>query len=508
MEHNIAYFEVANEQVCLEQTAELPIDADFTVADYLGEIKRVLKCSITPYVEAKQIGTNTLTVTGTALITVLYLDPTDRLHTAEQEIPFQKTLEAGKALDNGSCEVYSDAVTHTCRAVTERRFSVKGAIRLEARITTIQKTPIVSDIDSDCFEQLRGEAPATLPLGIAEKSLIVDEELHLPENMPAAERILRSEAGACITDCKIVSNKVMVKGNAKITVIYCSAEQTLQKHTVSLPFNQIIDLVGITELCDCEARVSVCGLNVSTRTAQNGECRSFMAVCKLLITAAARCNDQVPVLFDLYSTRYPIEIGKNDVTFTRIIRQSDERFLCKKRIPLPGDGDRQILDLWCQMKNTGARGDAAGIIVGGGLTVSALTRAADGTIDLFERVIDFEYPISLEGERFSPTCRPEIDILSSDHTVIGAGEIELQVELMIRATVYDTATITLITDVAVDESKPIAASAALIAYFADQGENVWEISKSFLANRSELLELNHISEDVIERPKMLLIPRL
>lgn len=508
MEHNIAYFEVSSEQVCLEQTAELPIDADFTVADYLGEIKRVLKCSITPYVESKQIGTNTLTVTGTALITVLYLDPEDGLHTAEQEIPFQRTLEASTALENGSCEICADAVTHACRAVTERRFSIKGAVRLEVRVISIHKTPIVSDIDSDCFEQLRGEAPATLPLGLAEKSLIVDEELQLPDSMPAAERILRSEASATITDCKIVSNKVMIKGTVRLTVIYCSAEQTLQKYTASLPFNQIVDLIGITELCDCEAKVRVAGLNVSTRTAQTGECRSFMAVCKLQITAAARCNDQVPVLFDLYSTRYPIEISKNDVTFTRIIHQTDERFLCKKRITLPGDANQQILDLWCRMNNTGARCDRDGMMIGGGLTVAALTRAADGTVSLFERVIDFEYPIALEGERVAPTCRPEIDILSSDHTVIGSGEIELQVELMIRASIYDTVAITLITDVSVDESKPLAPEAALVAYFADAGENVWEISKSFLANRSELLELNHISEEIIHQPKMLLIPRM
>ena len=82
---------------------------------------------------------------------------------------------------------------------------------------------IISDIDSGCFEQLKGTTEATTPLGIIEKPIIIDEELSISQNMPSIHRIIRSDACAIITDTKIISNKVMVKGNLKIDICYCSA---------------------------------------------------------------------------------------------------------------------------------------------------------------------------------------------------------------------------------------------------------------------------------------------
>lgn len=509
MDYNMTKFDVASEQICLEQTAELPIDADFSVADYLADIKKVLKCKITPYISSRQITGNVLVVEGTAMISVIYANDTGAISSAEQEVPFKKSFETNRLMDGGSCKVFAAASTHACRAVTERKLSVKGSVRLDATVFTIEKTEIISDIDSDCFEQLRGETPATTPLGIAEKTLVIDEELILPQNMPAAQRILRSGASALVTDCKIISNKIIVKGNVRVCVLYCTKEDALQKHTADIPFNQIIDLIGIGEHCECEARADVCGLSLSSRTLQNGECRSFMLTSKLLITAAARCDSDIPVVFDAYSTRFTASIQKNDVCFTRIAKQVNESFLCKKKITLPEGSMQQIADLWCGMNPCTARADGSGMIIAGGIAVNAITVDSNAEPGFAERIIDFEYPISVEGELKRPKCRPEVQILNSDFSVTGPDELELRIELMIHATVYDSDTIPLITGIEVDETAPIAAdSAALIAYYADRGENVWEISKSFLANREELLELNHITEDVVQTPKMLLIPRM
>ncbi len=508
MEQNITYFEVATERVCLEQMVELPIETDFSLPDYLGEIKKVLKCTVTPYLESKQLATNTLTATGTVMLSILYLDPKENLFCAEQEIPFQKTIESAKSLENGACEIVTEGIVHSCRAVTERRFSVKGSLRMSIKVTATDKTAIVSDIDCPDFEQLRGEAAATTPLGISEKTLIVDEEITIPENFPSVHHILRNEAFAQVTDCKIVSNKVIVKGQTKVTVLYRSVEGTLQKHTVCLPFNQIVDLIGITELCNCEAKVSVCGLSVSTRTSQNGECRNLMVICRLCVAVSARCDNQVPVLFDLYSTRFATETEKNEVDFTHIVHQSEEQFLCKKRIPISGESEQEILDLWCVTSNTSARNHGEGITICGGISICALTCTPDNRVGFFERVIDFDYPLNLTEKLLSPVCHPDISVISCDYKALDNGEIELVIELAIRATVYDTTAVSLITSVSVDETKPLAVEAALIAYFADRGENVWEISKNFFANRSELLELNHLSDEIITQPKMLLIPRM
>ena len=39
-----------------------------------------------------------------------------------------------------------------------------------------------------------------------------------------------------------------------------------------------------------------------------------------------------------------------------------------------------------------------------------------------------------------------------------------------------------------------------------KGENVWEICKSFSAKKDELMEINHLTEDILQSPKMLIVP--
>ena len=507
MDYKISHFEVATERICLEQTAELPLDADFTVADYLGEIKNVLKCKITPYITGKQLSGNAVSVEGIAHISIMYLDAEGMLSTAENEIPFKKLFEADTNLENAYFDTTTDAIVHSCRAVTEKRFSVKGSVRISNTAFIIERKNILSDIDSDCFEQLSGGTQATTPLGIAEKPLIIDEELTLAQNMPSIHRIIRNDTCAVITDCRIINNKIIIKGNLRIDISYCAEDSNILKHSADIPFNQVIDMIGISELCECEANVEVCGLNISARTAQNGECRSFMMVARLNITASARCNSEIPVLFDIYSTKYKTSAKKSEVNFKRIIKQTNESFLCKKRLPLPEGSTCEVFDLWSSLNSVSSRTDQNGIIISGSVSVCALIQNQTTGIEFFERIIDFEYPLNLEGKHFAPHCKPRVKILSCNYSVDN-NEIEFKLELMICATVYENTSVALITEIEVDEENPLVNDAALIAYYADEGENIWDISKHFLANRCELFELNHITEDVVKTPRMLIIPRM
>ena len=50
MDYKITNFDVSTEQIYLDQVADLPIDVDFSLSDYEGDIKKVLNCEIIPYI--------------------------------------------------------------------------------------------------------------------------------------------------------------------------------------------------------------------------------------------------------------------------------------------------------------------------------------------------------------------------------------------------------------------------------------------------------------------------
>lgn len=508
MDFKITNFDVSTEQVYLEQTAELSLDADFSLSDYEDDLKKVLNCEITPYVTSKQISGNSLILEGDALIRVLYSTPEGEIFVTEQELPFKKNFEAPKNLDGGYCDVHLTPVVHSCRAVTERKISIRSSLKLDLKVTVIEKNEIISDIDSSCFEQLKGEAFATTPLGKTQKTVIIDEEINLPQNLPGAKRLLRTNAVSNITDCKIVADKTIIKGNLKVTMFYCTDENDFIKHSVNIPFNQIVDIPGISETCECDANAVICGLNLSSRNSNDNENRKFILVSKLEINVFARCSSKIPVIYDLYSTKLTALPKNDEVKFSRLAKMIDESFLCKKILSLQNCDISKIIDVWCKCGNAGIKYKDNSAVINGNIIAYVLSENTDGTPEFFERIIDFEYPFDFDDEIKSPSCRPEIKISDCDFTITPSGEPEIKLELIIHAAVYDTSTYSVITKLMVDENVPLKTSASLIAYYADKGENVWEIAKHFSAKLNELLKINHLTEDTVPSPKMLLIPRI
>lgn len=508
MDCKITNFDVTTEQTRLEQMTEIPLDSDFSLADYFPDIKRILKCIITPYVSNKQISTNVLTIEGEAVLCVIYCDQDDNIVSAEEEIPFRKSFEASGTLDGGSARVTATATVHSCRAVTERKISCKSSVKLQAQVTLLEKTSIVSDAQLEGFEQLCGNAPAVTPLGTAEQALVIEEEISFPSNMPASLRVIRNEAFAYVTECKIISNKIMVKGNMCVCIVYCSVDNTIEHYNASIPFNQILELPGVTEMCECDAECEICGFNLTLRTNQDGECREFIVTGKITVTARARCTDNIPVLYDAYSTKFATKIKRDEVSFHKIIKQINESFLCRKTISLPEGSTEKVLDLWCRQNGCICRSTESGIVISGSITVNAITKSASDETNFYEHTIDFEYPIELNSDKNQPWCHPKIDLAHTDYALQGSDNIEVKTELRISAAIYDSSGFSLITEISADENQKIECNdVGLIAYYADEGENLWDISKNFSANRKEFLELNEIKDETLTSPRMLLIPR-
>ena len=506
MDLKITNFDVSTEQIYLEQVAESPLYIDFTLSDYEDDIKKILACEIFPYITEKHISGNAFTVESEVVVKVIYCTQNGDIYCTEQTLPFKKNFDSEKNLDNGCGDAKISATVHSCRAVTERKISIRSTLKLEATVTLIEKNEIISDIDCDTFEQLKGEAFATIPLGITQKNIIIDEEIVLSQNSPAAKRIIRTDAVSNITDCKIVADKTIVKGNLKVTIFYCTEDNEYHKYSENIPFNQIVDIPGITEFCECNASSTICGLNISARTSEENEGRKFMLICKLEIKVLARCSNNIPVIYDLYSTNCLATPKCSKVSFPKLVKQASETFLCKKSIKLPENEACEILDIWCNCGKLNSKFKEKSVVLSGNILTYIMYVNSEGFPDFFEKSIDFEYPINLDEEVISPKCYPEIIIADCDFDSLNSNEPELKLELIINSAIYDTYSYSVITELDVDETVSVKNKASLIAYYADKGENVWKIAKHFSAKRSEILKLNHLSEETIPTEKMLLIP--
>lgn len=501
---------VAANEVIYEQAVEQPVDVEFTMPDYCPDIARVLKCRVSPWIASRSVNGSGLGMEGHASITLIYADADGNLCSYAYEAPFSRTVDLGGAAD-GSPIAFVRAKPEyvNCRAVTPRKLDVHGALTLRIKVVNRRISDILTDLDSPDMQLLRGSAPATTPMAAAEKYMIMEEELEVAQNQSSIRSLLRCDARALATECKIISNKAVVKGELLAEILYCPEEGGRpEKLEASIPLSQIVDIEGVNESCDCEASLEVVSLEVKPRTGMAGEARSVSLTAKICVSLQAFCNSDLPVIFDAFSTRYETQVEKKEIAFEKMICGVNESFLCKKTLEFSDGELGSVADVWCDSQVTSVRHEEHTLLIGGTVLICILGYDAAGAPVYFERPVDYAYRHDMDETPSSMRCDPQIDAVAASCTLAAGNKAEAKVELHIAASVFDVRRVPLVTAVEVKEDavKPREEDLALMIYYAEAGERVWDIARRYNTSPEEISMVNELSGEAVPDKRMLLIP--
>lgn len=498
-----------NENVWVD-SCEQPIDVEFTLPEYCPDIGKIFKCKTATRISSKSLNDKSITVDGSICITVLYCDTNNKLCSYEYQYPFNKVRETD--VDTSGCDLYANAKTDyiNCRAVSGRKVDIHGAATINLKLFCRKCKTIISDIDDWGVEARRSTAPATSPMGYAEKYIIIEEEIGLSDGATAIEKIIRYDAYPTVTECKIISDKVMNKGEMAVNITYCAENSTNPQVVKTLiPFSQIVDIQGVTENCQCETKTILSYIDVKPKTNAAGECKSFTLNAKLLLCSQAYCEDAVPIICDAFSRRFEADIVKDKVTFTKICDNIKERFHFKENVTL-NESVTSVLDLWCDVQSAKSKFSDSKMTVCGVLIVSIVGVNENGETIFIEKPLDFEYSRSLNNITDVLECQPEISVVSCGYTINSPTTLEIRADLALNAAVLEKQEIELITELKLNEQKlkPKKDNCALTVYFASGQESVWDIARIYNASVDEIIKINNIQGEYVNDGSMLLVPTL
>ena len=496
----------SNETVFCD-SAEQPIDVDFTLPDYCPDIQKILKCRAVSRISSKGINGGTVTVDGSVTVTVIYCDGSGALNSYEYQYPFSKSFESTGEMSAVALSAHSKCEYINCRAVTGRKIDIHGAVGIYIKVTRRKCDEVISDVDDKSIELLRGVAKATVPMGCADKYVILDEEIELSGGQGDIRSLIRYDASAAITDCKLLQNKASVKGELIITMLYCPKSGAAQTVRSTLPFSQLIEIEGANDTCSCEAKANVCYLEIKPRTNANGSNRSFSLNAKILVSCECYCDNDIDVIFDAYSKKYQADIVRDNVCFNKMVQNINDTFNCKKNIEFSEGTLCAVADLWCEVMTHNAKFVEGNLCINGTVTAYIIAYDSENIPYFYEKPIDFSYKCACDAEGENLTCKPKINVNSSSYTITG-GNMELRVDLLISAAIYECKKMPLIVDVKINEKETLTPknSFPLTIYFASAGESIWDIARRYFADVDELCTLNGISGSKLEADTAILVP--
>ena len=215
--------------------AELPLETELLISDYLPPVQRIVKCFAKPVVLQKQLAPGRLTLEGYLRCTVYYQGEEGAgLCQTEQKLPFTKALElpsfaatAWTACVEGQTEYLN------CRAVNPRRIEVRGAYGLVVSVYAQLSTEVITALSEGGIEQKPVTLAGVRRAATLEKLVTIEGALTFPKP-PAA--ILDITGTAEVRELKRMQGKAVAKGVLHVLCGWrAEGDAALRSQTADLP---------------------------------------------------------------------------------------------------------------------------------------------------------------------------------------------------------------------------------------------------------------------------------
>ncbi|MCL2856626.1 MAG: DUF3794 domain-containing protein [Oscillospiraceae bacterium] len=508
MELNLRQQTITINETVLQASVEQPIECDALLPDYLPDIVKVLKCAAVAHVETSSVSASRLTVEGIVQIHVYYSSEQNQIRHAEYKVPFAKQVELRSSPERPVVSIIPSVDYVNCRAVNQRRIDVRGAISLALKIIDQKEQQILVDANGAGLQLKREVVRATDIVGHARTTFSVSEDLELGYGKSQIGSIVRTSQKVRVHEHKVISGKVVIKGDLLLHVLYQPLEddEGLESMEYTLPISQIIDSEHASEDCECDLEVFIAGCELTPKTGDDGEMRMFGLEAKIGANLTVHRRSEVPVVSDCYSTKFEAVAARSPVSFIRLIDIINEAISHKVTLELP-EGVERMLDAWGDIEAVTYRQEADELTLELKLNVCLFARMANKECFYFEHPTELTHTITLSQDcldiQFEPTC----DLISSSYSLVGKEKIDMRFEVVVRGSVYCNVRSEAISDITVDEEQAKTKEQnKLYIYYADMGESVWNIAKHYNTAASAIWEENNIEDDMLGEGRMLLIP--
>ena len=286
---------VTREVQTQEQTQEVRL------SDGMPDIGRVLTSWGQVILRGKEWRGGNAGASGGVMVWVLYApeDGTDA-RCVETWLPFQTRWDFPDTGRDGTLWVQPLLYSVDARSLSARKLMVRANVGVlghamvpgEAQCSEVGELP-----DDVCV--LKNTYPVLLPVEAGEKLFPLEEALSLPASEPELERILRYSLRPKLADCKLVADKLVIRGTAALELLYRGKDGQLHRYQWELPLSQYAQL---DNEYDADAVAQVCFAVTSLELEQSEEEKlAFKAGVTGQYVVCKRQN--IEVAEDMYSPR-------------------------------------------------------------------------------------------------------------------------------------------------------------------------------------------------------------
>lgn len=505
MEPGLKYENYKNLEKCQPVTVEQNSQAEFAVPEYMPEILRIVKSEACARIESCSTVGNRVTVDGVCEMRTVYTADDGGIYTLTQTENFTRHCE--NDLFDGACDVTAKTSVNyvNCRATATRRAEFKASLHISL---TAWRTKTVSTVCSGSCNDLEEKCipVAASSLGCRKTRRFAMSDT-VSFGVPAAF-IISSRACAVCGEIRKINNKIMVKGEAVVEIVYVPAgdKTAAERFKHTLPINQILEFEGMEERFTGDVALKCTACEVMLRSDGDGICRS--ADIALGVDAAVTMweTKELAVISDAYSVGRAVDLKKETCKFISPVCELNETETVNSVVQIGGEGVSAVLDVFAEAGEPAVECRNGVIAVSGSMKLSMLLRDSEGSLMSYEKMVDFTTQRKLDCDCGSVAAAPSVTVTSVDWSLSGDSAVETRVEITVNGTVFSEMNIEAVTGIGFYDTQPERSKNAVTVYFPEKEESLWGIARRYNTTVKAIAEENALEGDSTGDLKILFIP--
>ena len=473
-----------------EQTMEMKLP------EGMPDVGQVLTAWGQPILRSKEWRDDQVQFSGGMMVWVLYApeDGTEE-QCVQGWIPFQMRWDLPENTPEGSLRLQCLTRFVDGRSTSPRKILVRaGMAALAEAFVPAELRAAVPKQRPEQVALLENTYPLRLMKEAGEKAFPMEEQLRLPDSVPKIAQVITWRVNPRVTDQRVLADKVVLKGNGNLHMLYRSDTGQLHSWDFELPFSQYADL---REEHGSDARMDVVlmptSMEVELREDGNLDVRGGM-------TAQYLITDKQPVTLveDAYSPSWDLTVAQEDLTPPVILENRRENIYGEQTVSGNANltADVQFLPDFPRQRRT-----EAGVELAYPGQFQMLYYGEDGR--LHGSTARWEGKQTLPADENSRILA--VPMVPDAQAVTGNGKILAKMELPVELSTMTEQAIPMVTGVELGQRKqPDPNRPSLILRRAGDSR-LWDIAKASGSTMEAIRRANGLTGEPVPG-QMLLIP--
>lgn len=493
-----------NRIVCKKKEL-LVLEEDIIVPDIKPDILNTISTSGNISIYKKEVLEEKIKIDGAVNFYLVYLADSEEgsVRSINYNIDFSKYIEIKGCTPDMILNSNICIKNIECKVLNGRKVNVKIILEICVTLSVGESIDVIEELkDIDDIQKLNKNIMLNQSIGRGQTKIYAKDTI-LIDNIDNLEEILSADINIINSDLKLSYNKVLVKADANVKIMYLTDDNRICNIEAVIPVMGFIDIQNINDDITCDIKYEIKNIIIKPN---NVEEHSVYVEVEIEVICDAYENKQIEIMQDLYSPSKDIKFKCKNI-----------RTMCDKHISkgvLNIDERLEIADIngsnkICDVKvNTQIENE---YVLEGRITYN-------GTLDLNilylseERLnsknVKIPFEFSLEDDKINSNYEAEtkVNVLSQNFIIINDNTINAKMELEFRANLSKNAQINIINEIEADER--LEDNYSMVIYFVKKGETLWNIAKKFGSRIDDIVAVNDIENaDEINEGQQLFIPR-